>query len=1103
MSKEFSKYLIDYFKNKLSSSKDTKCKNCKTNKKFISQVNDTGGIELIYSCGKNDKSKCGVQYGLVLPEYIDYDKDLDNLLKSMYTPTNYGSMERNNIKIDIDYEKIQIENKNNYDKLKELFDKSNGIDNREKLTTEWTHKKNEKLKNMNKLYKEIKVETNKDVKKQKMKSYLDLKIEIDELNKNLREIKQSIHIILKVSDGKVVDSISIKEPVKEKVKEKEKVVYENKEVEIELYELTDIDKFKKRTDVFDIGKEDECKESISWEELKNIKNKKEYYKKLYEISTNPMYPTYNQIYFTAADVMQFQKYGYLKTRILSYPNYSKSKYDIYNRYNVDTTYKTFQYIFHYLKKGVYVSIKNNKLITYLSFNNIDYTNEWSDIILKSENKVLFDKLNRYTSVDPKNWYANNCLITSNGMKFKYSDKLAEGDKTIVPFKHFMLNYIEYLNKNDIQLDDVDFFFNPRDFPILKENGMDPYDQIVLDKKIKDKFIHDTYTPILSQCGHTKFHDICIPTEDDMMRITDKIYPDMCSNNYYGRKFDTKWKDKKPTCVFRGGATGCGITPETNMRIKACKMSHEWSVDSDKKDLLDAKLTSWNNKPKFYNGKLVQLKESEFDFDASNDNKMDIQEQSTYKYILNIDGHVKAFRLGNELRMGSVVLIVESDYRLWFQEFLVDKVHYVSVSRDLSDLEDKIKWCIGHDEECEQISKNAKDFYDKYLSEKGTYEYFHNIMNSLSKCRAPPVYKMIKDKLNIIVAYRNTKTNLRKKQLDIFIQQMTSIFTGRIDFHIYVIEQESDRDDYDDLPPEFKIEGTQMAKFNLGRIKNIGYEIANKERKGYYVLSDVDLLPGFSLINDYLRAPTKRVIHLANIGTRFGIDDKNFIGGVVSVNSEQFEKSNGYPNNFWGWGGEDNAFLHRLRDNNIKVRKSESPVIDLEEHTEELKEDKKILEPQDKLRKEKVKEDETNWKNNGVSNVDKLYSVINRKDYDNVSHIKVFLKVSEEDKSPEKEEEEEEESKEEDEEEEEESPKSNTQSPSPPPPSPSPPPSPPPSQSKEIIEGSRVVWTKNGEDFEGEIVKISPKTYKICCKPGKNKDDKGALYMVPKDIVKLK
>ena len=353
MAENFTKYLVDYFKNKLSSGKDIKCKNCKKNKKFISQVNDNGNIELIYTCGETDKGKCGVQYGLILPQYINYDTELDTLLKSIYTPTNYGSMERNDIKIDIDYEKNQIENKKNFDELKKLFDNYNKIENKEKLTTQFTKEKNDKLKHMNKLYKEIKEETDEAIKKEKIKSYLELKKEIDDINKYLREIKQSIHIVLKVSDGEVVDSITIKKPVvKEKVKEKEKVVYENNEVEIELYELTDIDKFSKRKDVFDIGKEDECKESVSWEELKHMRNKTDYSNKLKEISTNPEYITFNQIYFTAADVMQFQKYGYLKTRILSYPSYTKSKYHIYNRYNVDTTYKTFQYIFHNLKKGV-------------------------------------------------------------------------------------------------------------------------------------------------------------------------------------------------------------------------------------------------------------------------------------------------------------------------------------------------------------------------------------------------------------------------------------------------------------------------------------------------------------------------------------------------------------------------------------------------------------------------------------------------------------------------------------------------------------------------------------------------------------------------------
>ena len=34
------------------------------------------------------------------------------------------------------------------------------------------------------------------------------------------------------------------------------------------------------------------------------------------------------------------------------------------------------------------------------------------------------------------------------------------------------------------------------------------------------------------------------------------------------------------------------------------------------------------------------------------------------------------------------------------------------------------------------------------------------------------------------------------------------------------------------------------------------------------------------------------------------------GGVTALNSEQFEKINGYPNNYWGWGGEDDDVANR-------------------------------------------------------------------------------------------------------------------------------------------------------------------------------------------------
>ena len=120
----------------------------------------------------------------------------------------------------------------------------------------------------------------------------------------------------------------------------------------------------------------------------------------------------------------------------------------------------------------------------------------------------------------------------------------------------------------------------------------------------------------------------------------------------------------------------------------------------------------------------------------------------------------------------------------------------------------------------------------------------------------------------------------------------------------------------------------MAKFNLGILKNIGFKLANDKNKdvenSYYVLSDVDLLPSNELLKDYLKYPDTP-IHLGNKGTRYLGNADSFLGGVLSVNKEDFLKSNGYPNNFWGWGGEDDALKRRLDRNDIKIQRPEGSV----------------------------------------------------------------------------------------------------------------------------------------------------------------------------------
>ena len=149
-------------------------------------------------------------------------------------------------------------------------------------------------------------------------------------------------------------------------------------------------------------------------------------------------------------------------------------------------------------------------------------------------------------------------------------------------------------------------------------------------------------------------------------------------------FELDFSKKKPICVFRGSATGCGITTDTNMRLKAAQLSYD--LNEKGINILDAKLTGWNQKPKMYNGELNEINKSNFKFKVGTDNFMNLEEQSKHKYILNIDGHVKAFRLGNEFRMGSVILLVKSPYTLWFQQYLKDKLHYIEINEDLSNLE---------------------------------------------------------------------------------------------------------------------------------------------------------------------------------------------------------------------------------------------------------------------------------------------------------------------------------------------------------------------------------------------------------------------------------
>ena len=54
------------------------------------------------------------------------------------------------------------------------------------------------------------------------------------------------------------------------------------------------------------------------------------------------------------------------------------------------------------------------------------------------------------------------------------------------------------------------------------------------------------------------------------------------------------------CIFRGSATGCGITVENNPRLKAA------SIGLGHRDILDIGITDWNARAKKYMGRPIEI-----------------------------------------------------------------------------------------------------------------------------------------------------------------------------------------------------------------------------------------------------------------------------------------------------------------------------------------------------------------------------------------------------------------------------------------------------------------------------------------------------------------
>ena len=105
-------------------------------------------------------------------------------------------------------------------------------------------------------------------------------------------------------------------------------------------------------------------------------------------------------------------------------------------------------------------------------------------------------------------------------------------------------------------------------------------------------------------------------------------------------------------------------------------------------------------------------------------------------------------------------------------------------------------------------------------------------------------------------------------------------------------------------------------FNRGKLLNIGFALRPRG-ESTCIFHDVDLLPCSLLLRNYKDGTD--VLHMGSRWDRYATSrDSRYLGGVLRMSAADFESINGFPNSFWGWGGEDDALRARTEARGLPV-----------------------------------------------------------------------------------------------------------------------------------------------------------------------------------------
>ena len=199
-----------------------------------------------------------------------------------------------------------------------------------------------------------------------------------------------------------------------------------------------------------------------------------------------------------------------------------------------------------------------------------------------------------------------------------------------------------------------------------------------------------------------------------------------------------------------------------------------------------------------------------------------------------------------------------------------------------------------------LKKNVRDRFLAFMPGRAQYGRLKNkvlrfaaslnlkrsVKTRISAFRSSTVMRLIKKKneLIVIVPFRDRADDLKQ-----FVPHMRKVLKN-VKHRIAVIEQ------------------TEAGLFNRAKLLNAGFRLY-QDANAYFCFHDVDMLPeSASCDYSYPVMPTHLSAYCSQFEYQF---DPYYFGGVLLVNKEDFLRVNGFSNQYWGWGAEDDDLKKRF------------------------------------------------------------------------------------------------------------------------------------------------------------------------------------------------